>query len=232
MRDLGLRDERGPTMMIRAIATRMARGEDVVPPAGGVVADEERHRVVAEGDGAPSSRRSGSPHVPEPRGDSDEAAVSESLDEVRDQPSRGRIADAELDADVADQAATMPARRNEIQRRSPRSRLPRRAARRCRRRSSRRYRAGQRRERSTATGWTSRARERGRRVAAEEELDDREANDRRHDPATWSGSWKEWSTTRLPRVVVPVLSASAAAICVPLAGRNSTPTTAVHMAIM
>ena len=38
--------------------------------------------------------------------------------------------------------------------------------------------------------------------------------------------------TRLPRFVVPVVSASAAAICVPLAGRKSTPTTAVHMAIM
>ena len=49
---------------------------------------------------------------------------------------------------------------------------------------------------------------------------------------TWSGSWNEWSTTRLPSVVVPVVSASAAAICVPLAGRNSTPTTAVHIAIM
>ena len=47
-----------------------------------------------------------------------------------------------------------------------------------------------------------------------------------------SGSWKEWSMTRLPSVVVPVVSASAAAICVPLAGRKSTPTTAVHIAIM
>ena len=47
-----------------------------------------------------------------------------------------------------------------------------------------------------------------------------------------SGSWKEWSMTRLPSVVLPVSSASAAAICVPLAGRRSTPTTAVHMAIM
>ena len=47
-----------------------------------------------------------------------------------------------------------------------------------------------------------------------------------------SGSWNEWSTTLLPRFVVPVSSASAAAICVPFAGRNSTPTTAVHIAIM
>ena len=49
---------------------------------------------------------------------------------------------------------------------------------------------------------------------------------------TCSGSWNEWSTTRLPSVVVPVSSASAAAICVPFAGRKSTPTTAVHIAIM
>ena len=47
-----------------------------------------------------------------------------------------------------------------------------------------------------------------------------------------SGTWNEWSTTRLPRLVVPVVSASAAAICVPFAGRKSTPTTAVHIAIM
>ena len=50
--------------------------------------------------------------------------------------------------------------------------------------------------------------------------------------ATCSGSWNEWSMTRLPRLVVPVVSASAAAICVPLAGSKRTPTTAVHMAIM
>ena len=50
--------------------------------------------------------------------------------------------------------------------------------------------------------------------------------------AICSGSWKEWSTTRLPRVVEPVSSASAAAICVPFAGKKSTPATAVHIAIM
>ena len=48
----------------------------------------------------------------------------------------------------------------------------------------------------------------------------------------WSGTWKLWSMTRFPRFVVPVVSASAAAIWVPLAGRKRTPTTAVHMAIM
>ena len=49
---------------------------------------------------------------------------------------------------------------------------------------------------------------------------------------TCSGSWNEWSMTRLPSDVVPVVSASAAAICVPFAGRKRTPTTAVHIAIM
>src|SRR6185295_14038034 len=50
--------------------------------------------------------------------------------------------------------------------------------------------------------------------------------------AICSGIWKEWSITRLPRVVVPVSSASAAAIWVPLVGRKMTPATAVHIAIM
>src|SRR4051812_42689275 len=50
--------------------------------------------------------------------------------------------------------------------------------------------------------------------------------------ATCSGNWNEWSMTRFPSVVVPVVSASAAAIWVPFAGRKSTPATAVHIAIM
>ncbi len=70
------------------------------------------------------------------------------------------------------------------------------------------------------------------RLIAEEEPDDQDPHEGCDDPAICSGSWKEWSTTRLPSDVVPVVSASAAAICVPFAGRKSTPTTAVQNAIM
>ena len=73
---------------------------------------------------------------------------------------------------------------------------------------------------------------RRRRVVAEEEVDDHEPASAVTTHAIWSGSWKEWSNTRLPSVVVPVSSASAAAICVPLAGKKSTPATAVQTAIM
>ena len=72
----------------------------------------------------------------------------------------------------------------------------------------------------------------GRRLAAEEEARRSRPTSAVTIQAIWSGSWKEWSITRLPSVVVPVVSASAAAICVPFAGRKRTPATAVHIAIM
>ena len=96
-------DERAPTMLTATIATHEGGGEDVVPPARGVVADEERGRVAAERDGDHRADDHHRGDVAEPRGDADEAPRPEPLAQVGDQAARGRVADAELDADVGEQ---------------------------------------------------------------------------------------------------------------------------------
>ena len=79
------------------------RGEDVVPGGPGVVADEERGRIAPEGDGDHRADDHDRREVPEPGRDPDQASVPEPLEQIRDQPARGRVAHAELDDVVAEQ---------------------------------------------------------------------------------------------------------------------------------
>ena len=84
------------------------RREHVVPAARGVVADEKRGGIAAERDRHHRAHDHDGREVAQPRRDSDEAAVSEPLGEVRDQAARGREAHAELDDGVAEQAGDDP----------------------------------------------------------------------------------------------------------------------------
>ena len=79
------------------------RREEVVPARRRVVADEERGRVAAERDRDHRADDHDRGEVAEPGGDADEPPVAEPLDQVRDQPARGREAHAELDDGVAEQ---------------------------------------------------------------------------------------------------------------------------------
>ena len=79
------------------------RGEDVVPAGRGVVPYEERGRVASEGDRHHRADDHDRREVAEPGRDPDQPPVSEALEEVRDQATRGRIADAQLDDVVAEQ---------------------------------------------------------------------------------------------------------------------------------
>jgi hypothetical protein len=93
-----------PTMNVCARARNHdCGGEDVVPPVRGVVADEERGCIVAEGDGDHRADDDHRRDVAEPGGDADETALPEPFHQVGDQPARGRVAAAELDADVREQ---------------------------------------------------------------------------------------------------------------------------------
>src|SRR3954453_17380510 len=75
------------------------------------VADEQRRRVAAEGDGdhRPDDPERG--HVAEPGSDADEAPVPEPRDEILDQSARRRLPHAELDRGVAQQAGHDPRQR-------------------------------------------------------------------------------------------------------------------------
>ena len=78
-------------------------GEDVVPPARSVVADEERGRVAPERDRHHRAHDHDRCEVAEPGGDADEATVPEAFDQVGDQTTRRRVAHAELDDGVAEE---------------------------------------------------------------------------------------------------------------------------------
>ena len=62
--------------------------KEVVPAVARVLADEQRGRVAAEGDGDHRGHDHDRGDVPEPRRDPDQASHSESLDEVGDQSAR------------------------------------------------------------------------------------------------------------------------------------------------
>ena len=64
-------------------------GEDAAPATRGVVADEQRRRVAAERDRHHRAHDHDRREVAQPRGDPHQAAVSEPLDQIRDQPARG-----------------------------------------------------------------------------------------------------------------------------------------------
>ena len=81
-------------------------------------------------------------------------------------------------------------------------------------------------------GYGRRGNRRGRCVAAEEDVDDQDPDERGRDPGDLQWELERVVDDAFTEVRGPVVSASAAAICVPLAGRKRTPMTAVHIAIM
>ena len=76
--------------------------EHVVPRRAGVVADEQRGGVAAEGDRDHRSDDHDRGDIAEPRRDADEPPLAEALDQVGDKTARGRVAHAELDTHVAE----------------------------------------------------------------------------------------------------------------------------------
>ena len=237
---------RDPTRLIAAIAITISVVKTLSQPLAGVVADEERGRVAAERDRDHRAHDHDRGEVPEPRGDPHESPVAEALDQVGDQAARGGIAHAELDDGVAEQRGDDAGEQEgqpdrgagdgaRLAEQGEDAGADHRAdAEECGAADAHTLPAAEPLSSLVSSGWLMLGGRHGRRrcVAAEEQVDDQDPDEGGHDPAICSGSWKEWSTTRLPSVVVPVVSASAAAICVPLAGRKRTPITAVHMAIM
>ena len=117
---LGAVDEAGTDQVDPSHRDHDPRGEDVVPAGRRVVADEERGRVAPEGDRHHRADDHDRREVAEPGGDPDQSPVPEPLEQVRDQPTRGRIADAQLDDVVAEQQRRRcPASRNESQTADP-----------------------------------------------------------------------------------------------------------------
>ena len=207
------------------------RREQVVPARRRVLADEERRRVAPERDGDHRADDHDRGEVAEPGGDPDQASVAEPLDQVRDDPARRGEADAHLDDGVAEQRGDDPGEEEREPDGRPRDRSG---------LAEQREDAGADHGADAEEGGAADAHATGRSSAPAVPASGRRRRARR------SGSRRARSRprrsaaaagtsgrrTRLPSVVVPVWSASAAAICVPLAGKKSTPATAVQNAIM
>src|SRR5437870_3817297 len=68
------------------------RGEEVRPRARRVTSHDDRGGVVTEGHGNHRADDDDRRQVPEPRGDPDEASITEALDEVGDETPGGGVA--------------------------------------------------------------------------------------------------------------------------------------------